>query len=199
MLNFTNQFRKKFNTSALKNSSDLQTQAQAYANYLAESNTFQHGYVGSMHCNYSDECNFPAANLNGLCLHNTCVFTGHPRQLAIDVIPGAKYINKPFGQNLFMINTGNPDKSRINNHDLAETTVASWGSECSNCTSDICIPSENTGHFTQQVWKNTTEIGCGRSFSNGIDYIVCNYSPPGNNMSENIVQSNLPLNIQDLC
>ena len=206
MLNFTNQFRKKYNSQPLKNATDLQNQAQAYANYLAKSNTFQHGYVGSLACTSSNsntntnECNFPESDLNGVCMNNTCIFTGHPRQISIDTIPESKYTNKPFGQNLFMINRGGtPGKSQINNHDLAKTTIASWGAECSNCSSDICIPSENTGHFTQQIWKSTTEMGCARAFSNGTDYIVCNYSPPGNNMSQNIVQSNLPYNIQDIC
>lgn len=43
--------------------------------------------------------------------------------------------------------------------------------------------SSNTGHFTQVVWKGTTEIGCG--FKSGCttgwaNVWVCQYNPPGN-------------------
>lgn len=36
-------------------------------------------------------------------------------------------------------------------------------------------------HFTQQVWKGTTAVGCGvAKGANGATYVACNYSPPGN-------------------
>ncbi len=38
-----------------------------------------------------------------------------------------------------------------------------------------------TGHFTQVIWKGSTEIGCGKAMSyRGGTYVVCNYNPPGN-------------------
>ncbi len=41
-----------------------------------------------------------------------------------------------------------------------------------------------TGHFTQVVWKGTTEIGCGYASdcnNSGMKYVwVCQYNPPGN-------------------
>ena len=199
MLNLTNEFRSKYKSKPLKNSPDLQKQAQAYANYLAKSNTFQHGYVGSLECNSSNsnknvnECK----EQNGVCSSNTCIFTGHPRQLGTS--PKAKYTNKTFGQNLYMIDKGTPGKSQINNNELALQAInEQWGAECRDCPDiDICYPSENTGHFTQQIWKNTKKMGCARAFSNGTDYVVCNYSPPGNNMGR--IQSNLPNNIKHIC
>jgi hypothetical protein len=37
------------------------------------------------------------------------------------------------------------------------------------------------GHYTQVVWRTTTEIGCGMATgSNGNDFLVCRYNPPGN-------------------
>lgn len=41
---------------------------------------------------------------------------------------------------------------------------------------------EDTGHFTQLVWSETTEIGCGYKNCGSYwgYYVVCNYSPPGN-------------------
>ena len=40
--------------------------------------------------------------------------------------------------------------------------------------------SEQTGHFTQVVWKSTTAVGCGHSQCNGMDIWVCEYDPAGN-------------------
>lgn len=36
------------------------------------------------------------------------------------------------------------------------------------------------GHYTQIVWKSTTEVGCGKAYCNGNLIVACNYSPPGN-------------------
>jgi uncharacterized protein YkwD len=40
--------------------------------------------------------------------------------------------------------------------------------------------SMDTGHFTQLVWRSTTQVGCGMSQCNGQDIWVCEYDPPGN-------------------
>lgn len=42
----------------------------------------------------------------------------------------------------------------------------------------------DVGHYTQMIWSNTTEIGCGLSSAGGNDILVCRYSPPGNYMGE---------------
>lgn len=43
-----------------------------------------------------------------------------------------------------------------------------------------------TGHFTQVVWKGTTEIGCGSTYcaNLGGTYYVCDYKAPGNYYGE---------------
>ena len=40
--------------------------------------------------------------------------------------------------------------------------------------------SMDTGHFTQVVWRDTREVGCGTASCKGLDIFVCNYDPPGN-------------------
>ena len=40
--------------------------------------------------------------------------------------------------------------------------------------------SMETGHFTQVVWRSTSQVGCGHVTCKGNDIYVCNYDPPGN-------------------
>jgi len=38
----------------------------------------------------------------------------------------------------------------------------------------------NVGHYTQVVWRNTTEVGGGVASGQGNDFLVCHYNPAGN-------------------
>lgn len=44
--------------------------------------------------------------------------------------------------------------------------------------------SESTGHFTQMVWANTTQLGCGTAMCDNSVYLVCEYYPRGNMAGE---------------
>jgi pathogenesis-related protein 1 len=63
-----------------------------------------------------------------------------------------------------------------------QEVVDAWWSEIeyydydNNSCTDVC------GHYTQLMWKGSTEVGCGVAFCNDgqADVWVCNYSPPGN-------------------
>ncbi|EFX70384.1 hypothetical protein DAPPUDRAFT_61402 [Daphnia pulex] len=66
-----------------------------------------------------------------------------------------------------------------------QTPVDNWYNEIQNY--DFGNPgfSSATGHFTQVVWKASTELGVGLAEgTDGWVYFCCNYSPAGNLMSD---------------
>jgi uncharacterized protein YkwD len=62
----------------------------------------------------------------------------------------------------------------------AEATVEMWYREVDQYDFAKGGFSMETGHFTQVVWKSTTQVGCGVVTCGGMDIIVCNYAPAGN-------------------
>ena len=43
---------------------------------------------------------------------------------------------------------------------------------------------EDVAHYTQIVWRNSTQVGCAVASSRAEDYLVCRYAPPGNVVGE---------------
>ncbi|MDB5707037.1 MAG: serine protease [Sphingomonas bacterium] len=39
---------------------------------------------------------------------------------------------------------------------------------------------EDVAHYTQIIWRDTTEVGCASASNATDDYLVCRYAPPGN-------------------
>jgi Cysteine-rich secretory protein family len=68
--------------------------------------------------------------------------------------------------------------------------VQGWADEKSNyvpgtpIASGTAGPGGTYGHYTQMVWSDTTEIGCGMASAASGDYLVCRYSPSGNWIGE---------------
>jgi Cysteine-rich secretory protein family len=76
------------------------------------------------------------------------------------------------------------------------TLAQGWANEKSNCFPGCPIPADGSlsqfpmppcerdcrvyGHYTQMVWRSTTQIGCGWASDANQDYLVCRYSPSGN-------------------
>ncbi len=66
-----------------------------------------------------------------------------------------------------------------------EEAVDAWGNEVKyydhttgKCKGGVC------GHYTQLVWHNTTDVGCGRASCGNAEVWVCNYLPAGNYIGE---------------
>ena len=102
------------------------------------------------------------------------------------------------GENLFVSYT---TASSVDSAALANQAVTSWYNEVSDY--DYANPgfSGKTGHFTQVVWKNSTELGC--AAAQGVAtiqgnqynafYVVCQYNPAGNvlrQFEDNVLEPN---------
>jgi len=61
-----------------------------------------------------------------------------------------------------------------------ESVVGMWYDEVAHYKFPDGGFSMETGHFTQVVWRGTTQVGCGTSRCNGMDIWVCEYDPAGN-------------------
>lgn len=83
-----------------------------------------------------------------------------------------------FGQNIAMATS--------NLHLNFTQMVDAWGNEKRNFLNGVYPSVSATGspdavsHYTQMIWQNTSEVGCGKANASGYDILVCDYSPQGN-------------------
>jgi uncharacterized protein YkwD len=79
--------------------------------------------------------------------------------------------NGRYGENLAAGSTRSLD---------AQAVTAMWYDEIKLYNFASGAFSMETGHFTQVVWKGTTQLGCATTSCRGMDIWVCEYDPPGN-------------------
>ena len=60
--------------------------------------------------------------------------------------------------------------------------VAMWVGErrAFNAARNTCAPGAVCGHYTQVVWRDTKQVGCGLASCGSSEIWVCQYAPPGN-------------------
>ncbi|KAI1128759.1 PR-1-like protein [Nemania abortiva] len=133
---------------------------------------------------YVDNSTFTSAILNSTnvyrAAHNASAVTWNTTlesfasdYLASDVVGGDDcnfaHSGGPYGENLAI------------GYANATASVEAWGDEGEEYNYNDPGFSEATGHFTQLVWKDTSDVGCGRKLCGERGwYLVCEYWPRGN-------------------
>ncbi len=83
----------------------------------------------------------------------------------------------PYGENLWEGTRGHYSYAEMAQHWIDEKHNYRGG--------EITMAEVNqTGHYTQIIWRETTHLGCGVASSANYDVLVCRYSPAGNVLGE---------------
>ena len=75
----------------------------------------------------------------------------------------------------------------------AASAVNSWYNEIGAYNFNNPGFSSATGHFTQVIWRNSTQLGCAKAVCGNNDYWVCRYGPAGN------ITGQFPANVPQAC
>ena len=94
----------------------------------------------------------------------------------------------PYGENLFISSAviwtqDNKEVSRERNRVGIRDVVKVWTDEEKwfNYKTNSCQPGQQCGHYTQVVWRETSEVGCAVKYcGDQSQNWVCSYNPPGN-------------------
>lgn len=91
---------------------------------------------------------------------------------------------KGLGENIYWASPLRWSSGKTDVQQIAPAKVVqSWADESANYnySTNSCAAGKVCGHYTQLVWKTTTEIGCGKAICTDKSQVwVCNYQPAGN-------------------
>ena len=94
----------------------------------------------------------------------------------------------PYGENLYWSSPtvwtdGDTEVARETNRITIREVVKAWTDEerWYDYNRNSCQPGRRCGHYTQVVWRDTTEVGCAMKVcADKSQTWVCSYNPPGN-------------------
>ncbi|XP_062405364.1 Golgi-associated plant pathogenesis-related protein 1 [Sardina pilchardus] len=89
------------------------------------------------------------------------------------------------GENLYFSSSSAPIKL------TGKEAVENWYSEIKDYNFSNPGFGSNTGHFTQVVWKSSTEVGVGIAMVGNAVFVVGQYSPAGNISNEGYFEKNV--------
>jgi hypothetical protein len=93
------------------------------------------------------------------------------------------------GQNLYAV-WGNTDMSCVSATEAWYSEVSQYMFTRTPWTSNQ--PNfKNIGHFTQMVWKSSTQLGCGAAKGANCYVVSCHYSPAGNMVGDSSFYANV--------
>ncbi|XP_057848121.1 pathogenesis-related protein PRMS-like [Cryptomeria japonica] len=92
---------------------------------------------------------------------------------------GLVHSGGPYGENLFWGSS---------NDFTNKAAVSGWIDEKRfyNYATNECNVGQQCGHYTQVVWRKSTDVGCARLLCDADQgvLIICSYDPPGNYIGE---------------
>lgn len=78
-------------------------------------------------------------------------------------------------------------------HPTYEELIGMWGKEKDKYVPGI-FPAvatdgdwEGIAHYTQMIWRDTTDVGCGVAYNGRTEFLVCWYGPRGNWMGQKVL------------
>ena len=104
-------------------------------------------------------------------------------RIAVNCFP-AHNPDTSWGENLYWASANRWSDGRLTTQPIAPAQVViAWAGEKSlyDTRSGNCRPGTECGHYTQLVWRGTTELGCGMAVCPDHSQVwVCHYQPAGN-------------------